>query len=314
MIEIVFLGTSASAPSVRRGLAAAVVMHQERRFLVDCGEGTQRQLLKSGLGFKRLHTVLLTHGHLDHILGLAGLISTFARWEAIDFIEIHGGEWALERVRGLMEVVFGTGEPKYDLDYRAVQAGPFLDSQDLHVSAFPVSHRGPGCFGYLFEETPRRPFLVERAKALGVPCGPERGALVRGESVSLPDGRAVAPEEVLGPVRAGTRVAYVGDTRNARALEQHVRRVDALVIESTYLAVESDLARRFGHITAADAAQLARDARVGQLILTHVSRRYNEGEVLAEATAIFPATSVAKDFDHYRIIAGERAVPVPVDG
>src|SRR5512137_1618131 len=110
MIEFVFLGTSASAPSVERGLSAAMIMHEDQRFLVDCGEGTQRQILRSGVGFKRLDKVLLTHGHLDHILGLGGLASTFGRWEAIEGMEIYGGAWALQRVRDLMRVVFGAGE------------------------------------------------------------------------------------------------------------------------------------------------------------------------------------------------------------
>ena len=303
MIEIAFLGTSASAPSVRRGLAAALVMHGENRFLVDCGEGTQRQLLKSGLGFKRLHTILLTHGHLDHILGLAGLISTFARWEAIESVGIWGGEWALDRVRALMAVVFGVDEPDYDLTYRSVTAGVLWEAEGLRLLAFPVRHRGPGCFGYLFEERERRPFLAERAEQLGVPKGPERAALVRGESITLPDGRVIEADEVLGPTRPGARLAYVGDAASTRDLLPHVRDVDALVIESTYLAVEKDLARRFGHITAGEAAQLALDANVGQLLLTHVSRRYHETEILTEAQAVFANTVVARDFDQFRVLA-----------
>lgn len=307
MIEIVFLGTSASAPSVRRGLSAAVVMHRDRRFLVDCGEGTQRQLLRSGLGFRRLGTVLLTHGHLDHILGLAGLISTFARWEAIESVEVYGGEWALERVRALMEVVFGTGEPSYALSLHALTGGAFLEADDLRVSAFPVRHRGPGCFGYLFEECSRRPFLADRAEALGVPKGPERAALVRGQSVTLADGRTINADDVLGPAKAGARLAYVGDTGSTRDLVAAVRNVDTLVIESTYLAVEKDLARRFAHLTAADAARLAAEANVGQLVLTHISRRYHENEVLQEATAVFPNVHVARDFDQLRVLPRDSA-------
>lgn len=305
MIELVFLGTSASAPSIRRGLSSAMVSYRDRRFLVDCGEGTQRQLLKSGLGFKRLDTILLTHGHLDHILGLGGLISTFARWEAIEDVTIVGGHWALERVRALMEVVFGTGEPTYPILYHDVQPGPWLQCEDLTVSAFPVRHRGPGCFGYLFEERDKRPFLVEKAEALGVPPGPERAALVRGEMVTLDSGVVVGPEDVLGPSQRGTRLAFVGDTANAGGLLPHVRDVDTLVIEATYIDAERDLARRFGHITAAEAARLASNAGVTHLILTHISRRHSDSEVLAEAQAIFPATNVARDFDAFRVPAAD---------
>lgn len=303
MIELAFLGTSASAPSVRRGLSSAMVMHRDRRFLIDCGEGTQRQLLRSGLGFKRLNTILLTHGHLDHILGLGGLISTFARWEAIEQVDIYGGHWALERVRALMEVVFGTGEPTYRIEYHPVSPGVFLESEDLTVTAFPVRHRGPGCFGYRFEERERRPFLVEKAEALGVPPGPERAALVRGQTITLPSGAVVRPEDVLGPSRPGARLAFVGDTGNASELFEAVRGVTTLVIEATYVEAERDLARRFGHITAAEAAALARDAEVGNLILTHISRRHTDSEVLAEAEAIFPRVAIARDFDIFRVPA-----------
>src|SRR5512136_1489641 len=123
MFEIVFLGTSASAPSVRRGLAAQMVIYRQYGFLIDCGEGTQRQILRSGLGFKRLDRILLTHGHLDHILGLGGLASTFGRWETLDQMEIYGGIWALQRVRELMRVVFGTGEDRVRIGYHAISPG-----------------------------------------------------------------------------------------------------------------------------------------------------------------------------------------------
>ena len=175
MIEIVFLGTSASAPSIHRGLSAQVVLYKEYRFLIDCGEGTQRQILKSGLGFKRLNRILLTHGHLDHILGLGGMISTFARWEAIDRVEIYGTDWTLERVYDLIYgvVLRGGGEPQLHIDLIEVRPGVVLEDGDFEVVAFPVAHRGP-CVGYLFREKPRRPFLNDVAEALGVPRGPER--------------------------------------------------------------------------------------------------------------------------------------------
>ena len=174
MFEVVFLGTSASAPSIRRGLPSAIVMHKEYRFMVDCGEGTQRQLLRSGLGFRRLDRILLTHGHLDHILGLAGLASTFSRWEMIDKIEIYGGKWALDRVESLMGVVFGRYRPPIRVVLTDLEPGILLEDSSFALSAFPVTHRGPGNFGYVFQEKARRPVLVEKAAALGVPEGPER--------------------------------------------------------------------------------------------------------------------------------------------
>ena len=302
MFEILFLGTSASAPSAKRGLSAQVVKHDEYRFLVDCGEGTQRQILQSGLGFKNLTRILLTHGHLDHILGLGGLLSTFLRWEAIDKLEIFGGRSTLDRVHDLLYgVVLRGNKAPMPLHLNEVKPGVFFETDDFTVTAFPVSHRGPDCLGYVFEGKARRPFLNDKATELGVPFGPERRELVAGNEIVLPDGKRVTPDDVLGPLQKGIKLVIVGDAGRTDNLLEVCRDADALVIESTYLDEEAEMAKEFHHLTARQGAELAKQAGVKKLILTHISRRYREKDVIKEAQEIFPNTSVARDFDLFQI-------------
>jgi len=306
LFEIVFLGTSASAPSARRGLSAQMVIHDEYRFLADCGEGTQRQIMQSGLGFKRLNRILITHGHLDHILGLAGLLSTFMRWETVEGLEIYGGKWALDRIHDLLYGVVLRGvKPPMEIQFHRVKEGTIFDVEHFSVSAFPVYHRGPDCYGYLFEEKPRRPFLPERAEALEIPPGPWRRDLVSGQVVTLPDGRRILPDQVLGPERPGTRLVHVGDVGRTDGLVEFCQDADALVIEATYMEEEAQMAEEYAHLTARQAAELAVRAGVKNLILTHVSRRYRERDVLAEARVVFPGAIVARDFDDFQIKRGE---------
>lgn len=269
---------------------------------MDCGEGTQRQILQSGIGFKRLTRILLTHGHLDHILGLGGLMSTFLRWEAIDELEIYGGRSTLDRVHDLLYgVVLRGNQPPMPLTLHEIKAGTFFETEDFSVTAFPVTHRGPDCLGYVFEEKSRRPFLAEKADELGVPFGPERRDLVEGRSVTLSDGRIIGPEDVLGPLQRGTKFVVVGDTGRTDNLIEVARDADGLVIESTYLDAEADMAAEFSHLTARQGAELAVKAGVKKLILTHISRRYREKDVLAEAQSVFPGAVVARDFDNFQI-------------
>jgi ribonuclease Z len=302
LFEILFLGTSASAPSAKRGLSAQIVKHDEYRFLIDCGEGTQRQILQSGTGFKNLTRILLTHGHLDHILGLGGLMSTFLRWEAIDELDIFGGRSALDRVHDLLYgVVLRGNQPPMPLRLNEIRPGTFFESDDFTVTAFSVTHRGPDCLGYVFEGKARRPFLPEKADELGIPFGPERRDLVAGKEITLSDGKSIKPDDVLGPVQKGVKLVVVGDAGKTEDLLEVSRDADGLVIESTYLDEEAEMARQFSHLTARQAAELAVKAGVKKLILTHISRRYREKDVLKEAQAIFPNATVARDFDSFQI-------------
>jgi ribonuclease Z len=302
LFEVILLGTSASAPSARRGLAAQIVKHDEYRFLIDCGEGTQRQILQAGVGFKRLNRILITHGHLDHILGLAGLLSTFMRWETIDSLEIYGGKAALDRIYDLLfGVVLRGGQPPMPLDLIPIDEGMFFEDGDFSISSFPVNHRSPDCLGYLFQERPRCPFLAEKAEELGIPQGPWRRELAEGRNAVLPDGRMIHAEQVLGEFRAGTRFVHVGDVGDTTNLVEVCSEADGLVIEATYLEEEADMARQFAHLTARQAADLAKKAGVKKLILTHISRRYREKDVLEEAQDIFENVVVARDFDRFVI-------------
>ena len=305
MFEIVFLGTSASAPSVHRGLSSQVVLCGEHRFLIDAGEGTQRQILSSGLGFKRLDRILITHGHLDHILGLGGLISTFVRWEAMDKILIVGGKSALDRIKDLIFGVVLKGKyPPVEITFQPLESGLLFDEGDFTVSSFPVFHRTPDCFGFVFEEPSRRPFLPQKADILKIPPGPWRGQLASGKAASLPDGRVIEPDMVLGEELPGSKLVHVGDAGRTDNLVDIARGADALVIEATYLDEEKDLAEQFGHLTARGAAEFALKAGVGTLILTHISRRYRSIQVLEEAREIFPEVYVARDFDRFQIKRG----------
>ena len=258
MFDLTFLGTSSSAPSALRGLSAHMILYRQYRFLLDCGEGTQRQILKSGLGFKRLNKILLTHSHLDHILGLGGLVSTLARWESLDAIEIYGGAQTLKRVSDLLfKVVFPNGRSPIDINLITIKPGVILEDRHFTLSAFPVTHRGAGCFGFVFEEKTRRPFLAEKAKELNIPNGPERAELVQGKSITLANGQIIQPEDVLGDVVPGVKYVHIGDVGRTDNIFEVCKDADALVIESTYVDEEAEMAAQFGHMTAAKAAELA---------------------------------------------------------
>jgi ribonuclease Z len=307
MFDLVFLGTAAAVPSAERGLPALLVARGSSRFLIDCGEGAQRQLMRAGLGFRGLAHVLLTHAHLDHVLGLAGLLATFALFRVDGTIEIIGSDETLAFVRRYLADTIG---PERESAYRlrAISPGPVLVREGWRLDAFAVAHRGTASLGYRFQDELRHPLISERLDALGVPAGPERALLAQGRSVVLADGRHIEPEMVRGAPAVGTALAVVGDTEEIAGLIEPVRGADALVIEATFLERDATLARARGHLTAAAAARLARDAEVHELLLTHISGRYSPDEILTEAARHFPNVRVVSDFDRTSIRARDEAV------
>ena len=301
MFALTFPGTSASVPSAERNHPGLLVEAGNHRILVDCGEGTQRQLLRSGSGFRRLDRILLTHGHFDHVLGIPGLFSTLRLRQSADMMTIHGSPGTLDVVVRMLAGLWGEGRAPIPLEFVPLTEGPVLDAGDFTIGCFPVRHRETDSFGFSFESPARRHLRSDRLAALGVPDGPLRGELAEGQPVTLADGRTISPDDVLGPLEGGKKLVVVGDAETTEGLAEHVRDADGLVIEATFLERDAAMARDYGHLTAAEAAALAAASGVKLLVLTHISGRYSDDEVLAEATNTFANSRVAADFDHLAI-------------
>jgi ribonuclease Z len=308
-LDLVFLGTSGSVPTARRALPGMLVRRGGERLLVDCGEGTQRQLLRSDVGLVDLEEIFLTHFHADHYLGLPGMLKTFSLRGRELPLTVYGPR-GLRSLLGALRRVFGT--LTYPLHLVELEPGEALVREDYAVVPFDVRH-GVAGLGYALveQERPGR-FSVDEADRLGVPDGPERGRLQRGEAVTLGDGSIVRPEQVLGERRAGRKVALTGDTAPAPTVVEAAAGADLLVHDATFCAEERDRARETLHSTAGEAALVAREADVRLLALTHLSSRYSGKDVAAEAQASFPSTVVPRDFDVITIPFPERGDPVLV--
>lgn len=297
MFALTFLGTSASVPSAERNHPALLVEAAGKRILVDCGEGTQRQLLRSGAGFRRLDRILLTHGHLDHVLGIPGLFSTLGLRQSSDAMTVHAGPSTLDIVVRMLAGLWGAGRAPIAVQFAPLTEGRVIDAGEFTVDCFPVRHRDTDSFGFAFQTPARRRLQPERLASLGVPDGPVRGELAAGRPVGIEDGRTINPEDVLGPPSGGRKLVVIGDTETTDGLSKYVVDADVLVIEATFLDRDASTARDYGHLTAAEAAAFAAASNVRQLVLTHLSGRYQDEEILAEATRVFPNTRIAADFD-----------------
>ena len=298
-------------PTAQRAPTAILLRRGGERLLFDCAEGTQRQLLRSNVGLIELREVFLTHYHADHYLGLPGMLKTFALRGRETPITIYGPP-GLSELFGALRRIFGRLTYPYELI--ELQPGEILERGNYRLATFPVNH-GVSALGYAVVEDPRPGrFDVEGANALGIPAGPERGTLQRGEAVTLTDGRVVAPESVLGEVRPGRKVVVSADTAYSQDVVEAARGADVLVHEATFAEEERERARETLHSTAADAAQVAHEAEVGLLALTHLSNRYFGGEIEREAQAIFPNTVVPRDLDIIVVPFPERGSPELVRG
>ncbi len=295
MLSLTFLGTAAARPTVERNVSSICLQREGETMLFDCGEGTQRQMMRFGVGFT-LSDIFFTHFHADHFLGVIGLIRTLGLQARVEPMRLYGPRGAKKM---LSEAVgLGVERAPFGVEIEELKPGDALnrDGYDLHV--FATEHGGPGAVGYALREHQRLGrFDPDKATAMGIPEGPLWGRIHKGETIELPDGRSVRPEELVGPPRPGRAVVITGDTRPSAAVVDAATGADLLVHEATFSEEEKERARETGHSTAREAAQVALAARVGRLVLSHVSARYsaNSEELLKEAREVFRETVVAKD-------------------
>lgn len=298
-------------PTAQRAPSAMLLRRGGERLLFDCAEGTQRQLLRSNVGLIEVREIFLTHYHADHYLGLPGMLKTFALRGREVPVTIYGPRGLADLFSSLRRI-FGKLTYRYEL----VELGPgeTLERGEYELLTFAVDH-GVAALGYALVERARPGrFDADAADALQIPEGPERGALQAGESVTLPDGRVITPDTVLGAPRPGRKVVLAADTAYAKSVVDAARGADLLVHEATFAEEERDRARETLHSTAREAAEVARSAEVGLLALTHLSNRYFGGEIEREAQAVFPDTVVPRDLDIIVVPFQERGAPELVKG
>ncbi len=293
MIRVRFLGTAASRPTVGRNVSGIAVQREGESFLLDCGEGTQRQIMRFGTGFSFSH-VFITHGHADHFLGLPGLLRTMGLQGREDPMTIYGPTGTSDLLRTAVRM--GIERLAFPVEVKRLRDGERVAFDGWAVHAYSVDHGVPALGYALVEELRLGRFDVDMARSMGVPEGPLFGRLHRGHAVEV-DGRVITPDEVVGPPRPGRKVVYTGDTRPTRATGAMAMGADLLIHEATFGSEEKKRAWETRHSTAAEAARVADRANVKRLALTHISARYADvPRVLEkEARAIFPESTVAHD-------------------
>lgn len=292
-LHLVFLGTAGATPTVDRGSPAILLTRGGERMLVDCGEGTQRQMMRS-VGLARVGMIMLTHLHGDHYLGLPGLLKTYSLLGREEPLLLLGPSGLYEMLRDAERLV---GRPRFPFVAEEVREGTVLENEDCRLVTAATDHGVPG-FAWCLEEKARPgTFRPERAVELGIVPGPDFGRLQRGETVTTADGRAVLPEEVMDEARKGRKIVITGDTRPSPAVVELATGASVLVHDCTFGGSETDRALETKHSTAGEAAQVAREAGVDVLVLTHVSSRHSWRELRDEARAVFPGALLPRDFD-----------------
>ncbi|WP_380681425.1 ribonuclease Z [Salinigranum sp. GCM10025319] len=291
-MRVTFLGTSAAMPTAERGPSAVICNREGERYLFDCGEGTQRQMMRFNTGFA-VSYLFVTHLHGDHVLGIPGLLQSWDFNDRDEPLAIHAPPGSRRHLDSLLHA--GGHQPGFPIRINEVSPGNVaLDGDNFEVRAFETQHRTRSVGWALVEDDRRGRFDRERAEELGVPVGPKFGKLHDGESVELDDGRVIRPEQVVGEPRPGRKLVYTGDTRPTRTTEEIAREADLLIHEATFASDETDRARSTGHTTAREAGELAGRAGVERLALTHISSRYagDASAIAREAEAAFDGESI----------------------
>jgi len=294
MLTLTFLGTSAARPTVERGLTSLAVKREGETLMFDCGEGTQRQMMRFGVSFA-LSEIFFTHFHADHYLGIIGLLRTLSLQDRTEPMYLYGPPGAEQLLTDAINL--RVERTPFDVEIREIRSGDRLARDEYDIEVFDVEH-GRGAVGFALREHERLGrFDPDKARELGIPEGPLWGRIHAGEAVELPNGMQVNPGELVGPSRPGRLVVFSGDTSGCENVVNAAEGADLLVHEATFGEEEKDRAKDTSHSTAVEAAQVALAARAKRLVLTHVSARYsaNSKALLEEARSVFANTIVAKD-------------------
>ncbi len=296
-MNITFLGTTCMTPTKDRNPIATFISYKNEGILVDCGEGTQRQMKIAGIKPTKVTIILLSHWHGDHVIGLPGLLQTMAASEYNRTLHIYGPPGTKKRFKAMFEAfVF---DNKIDMELHDIKEGIFLKKRDFRISALKLDHR-IDCYGFRFVEEDRRKIKMDVTKKLGIPEGPLLGKLQDGKSITF-KGKRITPKQVTYTVK-GKVIAVIADTLLCNNCYKLAQDADLLVCEAAFTSKLEDKARQYFHLTARQAANIASQSNVKKLVLTHFSARYkNTHELQEDAQAIFENVVCAEDFMQIKI-------------